>query len=204
MATTVEKWLQEHTFQCSRLQAWITREACATFRANHQAEKIIAGGHRMIKPGVCTGCAQANGEITEQTSAEKRAVRKQSWTNGGSGRKPKVKKMAAKAVCKGCGREKTIQQQGLCGKCNYWRKKGQEPPPPPGLQSVEVKAKEIKEKKVRPAAPTRPVDGLPDGLFDRDDEALFQALAADAKRCRRTVKAQLLTILDAHYQGVKP
>lgn len=209
MATAVEKWLQDNTFQCARLGARITREACAISRANNQAEKIVAGATRMIKPGCCTGCAQANGEITEQSSAEKRAVRKQRWTNGGSGRKPKVKKMAAKGICKGCGREKSLPKAGLCGRCIYRQKMGQDLLAPG--QRGEVKAKEIKEiketkeKKVRPAAQAeKPEDFFVDFFFDREDEALFQALATDAKRCRRTVKAQLLTILDAHYQGVKP
>lgn len=147
-ALDTDQWLKDNAFHCIRLDAKISKSACAGYRAENQDQIKNLGNVESSKkitiPGCCQDCPQADGELLESKyktrfTANLYPKRKQKQKPIEKVEKlapdivptPKIKedKMADKKTgeCSGtCGRKDiVIIGRGLCSKCYYHARKNE-------------------------------------------------------------------------------
>lgn len=220
MTTEHDKWLAAHaTVVCRRLRARISQEACAAYRAANQSETInLLSGKTMTRPGLCAGCDQAVGALpvlSEADQARRLKERKQIKI----GRAPVANKggkdMGTKKECNECHRVMSIRSHGLCAKCFDVAKKAEKLPPMNPRGAAVVAARQKPKKPLALLAPraghleAEPTPVKPAGYtlmqigFAPEDQDILQALQQEARDCRRTVEAQILWLLDNHFDGTE-
>lgn len=146
-ALDTDQWLKYNTFLCIRLEAKISKAACAIYRAENQDQIKNLGNVESAKkitiPGCCQGCSQADGELLEskykrgftndnlylKRKQKQKPIKKVEKPAPDIVPAPKIKedKMAKKKTgeCIGpCGRKNiVILGRGLCSKCYYHARK---------------------------------------------------------------------------------